>query len=76
MFLNHEFLNSPLSLSANEGLMKRKEIRILTLFILKLKEVCSALASSQNPVHQKTFDDFLSGLVPCSRLTKSLFWVV
>ena len=35
------------------------------MFILKLKEVCSALASCKDPVHQKTFDNFLSGLVPC-----------
>ena len=36
----------------------------LNLFILKLKQICSALAFSKDPVHQKAFAVFLSGLVP------------
>ena len=38
---------------------KRTEIKILNLFILKLKQVCSALASCKDRVHQKAFDHFL-----------------
>ena len=43
------------------------------MFILKLKEVCSALASCKDPVHKKTFDNFLFGLVPCFKTKVCLF---
>ncbi|KAH9734655.1 hypothetical protein KPL71_017445 [Citrus sinensis] len=43
--------------------LHHSSLTIPGLFILKLKEVCSALASCKDPVHQKTFDHFLSGLI-------------